>query len=255
MEQLQDFLFGADGSRFTVLAEAVRYLVAGPGNAILDLFNVASPAGSEEGYLERQRDLTMPVGIAFWIAVILIYFVLRRIRLSKARLADVRRFAADASRPLTNSVSAWLHSTRDSWTGRQAWGASWRAEVVHLALYVAIPLTMESMRLLVFLMFLPFTVMGFGEKNPLFAGTLDHVSSPVCWTFVSWCKSPSAEFRDLSPAEEALCRAGQCPPPSTRMVDPFGWVWKLAWAAISLTWIGLWRRKQRLRNARPPPAA
>ena len=254
MEQLQDFLFGADGSRFTMLFEAVRYLVAGPGNVILDLFNVASPALSDEGYLERQRDLTMPVGIAFWIAVILIYFVLRRIRLSKSQLAGVRRIATDATRPVTNSVTAWLHTNKDQWTARQVWGAIWRAEVAHLALYVGMPLAMESLRVIIFIMFLPLTVMGVGNKGPFFAGTLDHVSSPVCWTFVSFCKSPSAEMRNLSPAEEALCRAGHCPALSTFMVDPFGWVWKLVWAAISVTWIGLWRRKQRLRNAQPPPA-
>ncbi len=254
MEQLQDFLFGADGSRFTILAEAIRYLVAGPGNVILDLFNVASPAGSDESYVERQRDLTMPVGIAFWIAALLIYCVLRRLRLSKAQLAELRRIADDASRPVASSVSAWLHANRDRWTTRQAWGAAWRAEVVHLALYVGTPLSLETLRVIVFFMFLPLTVMGAGNKGPFFAGTLDHVSSPVCWTVVSWCKSPSAEVRDLRPAEEALCRAGQCPPLSSRKVDPFGWVWKVAWAAISLAWIGLWRRKVRLRNAQSPRA-
>ncbi len=255
MEQLQDFLFGADGSRFTVLVEAVRYLVAGPGNVILDLFNVASPDGSDAGYVERQRDLAMPVGVVFWIAVLLIYLVLRRLRLRAGALAGARRSVAVASRPVADSVAAWLRSHRDRWTARQAWGAIWRAEVVHLALTMAIPLTLETLRLVMFLMFLPLTVLGPGNKGPFFAGTLDHVASPVCWTFVSWCRSPSAAIRDLRPAEEALCRAGQCPPLSSRMADPFGWVWKLAWAAISATWIGLWRRKLRLREAHPPPAS
>jgi hypothetical protein len=253
MELLQDFLFGADGSRFTMLAEAIQYLVAGPGNVILDLFGLVSPAPSDESYLQRQVSWAMPLGIAFWIVVLLVIYAMRRPRAAKSGDAGLGAVAPGALRPIARRVSSLWQSIRGKWTVRDMWGAAWRAEVVHLALYVGIPLSLETLRVIVFFLFLPLTVLGVGNKGPFFAGTLDHIASPVCWTFVSWCKSPSAEFRDLSPAEEALCRAGRCPPPSSRMVDPFGWVWKLAWAAISLTWIGLWRRRQR--NAQLPPAS
>jgi hypothetical protein len=129
---------------------------------------------------------------------------------------------------------------------RDVWGAVWRAQVVHLALYAGVPLLLESARAIVFVLFLPLTVMGVGEKRGLYEGTLDHLAPPICWQFVSARRSPDSEPRAPTATEMQACvRPGRCEAHPVYYADPLGWTWKFAWAALSVLWIVRWRYRQR----------
>lgn len=225
-------------------------LVTGPGAMLAELFVPARVPGEDEA----RHELVVTLGILFWIALLPVGLVLWRA--ARRRWAGAARRAvpgiAGAARQLEeDGISTWRRITRD-WTWREVWGVVWRAEAVHLFLYAGVPLLSETARVVAFVALMPLMILGVGEKRGFYEGTFDHLARPVCWTFASTCRSPSHEFRSATESERAQCSAGQCPPDSVWLVDPYWWVWKGAWAVIALAWIGRWRNRQRLAGEPPP---
>lgn len=222
-------------------------LVTAPGAMLAELFVPARVPGDDE----VRHELVVTLGILFWLVLLPVGLVLWR--MARRRWARAARRAgpriAGAARQLeADGVSAWRRVTRD-WTWPQVWGVVWRAEAVHLFLYAGVPLLFETARVVAFVAFLPFTIMGVGEKRGLYEGTFDHLARSVCWTFASSCPSPAAEFRQRTAGENAQCqRTGDCPGGPVLVRDNVGWPWKLAWAAIALPWIVLWRMGLRQRR-------
>jgi hypothetical protein len=222
-------------------------LVTGPGVLLAELFGPPRVPGDDE----VRHELVVTLGILCWVVLLPIGLVVWRV--ARRRWAGMARRArpriAGATRQLEgDGLPAWRRITRD-WTWPQVWGVVWRAEAVHLFLYAGVPLLFETARVVVFGALLPLTIMGVGEKRGFYEGTFDHLARPVCWTFASSCPSPAAEFRQRTAAENAQCqRAGGCPGGPVLVRDDVGWPWKLAWAAIALPWIVLWRMGQRQRR-------
>ncbi|MEO8508150.1 MAG: hypothetical protein ABI593_11005 [Betaproteobacteria bacterium] len=221
-------------------------LVTGPGALLAELFGPARVPGDDE----VRHEFVVTLGILFWLVLLPVGGVLwRAVRrrstradgLAGPRIAGARQLEADG-------IAVWRRITRD-WTWPQVWGVTWRAEAVHLFLYAGVPLLLETARVVAFVAFLPLTIMGVGEKRGLYEGTFDHLARTICWTFASDCPSPAAEFRKRTATENAQCqRAGNCPGGPVLVRDDVRWPWKLAWAAIALPWIVLWRMGQRQRR-------
>jgi hypothetical protein len=140
-----------------------------------------------------------------------------------------------------------------AWTLAQALGAAWRAQLVHVALYTAAPLLWEAIRLMLFAALLPLTILGPGNKAGPYDGTLDHLKSPSCWTFVTFCAGPHSAYLHRPVVHTSECTAsGDCPPGHVRVRDQGGWIWKLCWLTFTLTWIRVWRKGNLPRSSSPP---
>ena len=222
---------------------SLTFLLTGPGALLANLLAPVLEPVDDEAW----HHFTVTLGLVFWLVLLLIAGLLWPMaRRRWARLATagspagaVRRHGRPPKVPCTRCGNAQARVTF-----AKLWGAAWRAEAVHLAVYVLVPLLFETARMALFIMFLPFTVMGVGEKRGMFEGTFDHLARPVCWVFVSYCPSPAAEFRALTPVEVAQCQqTGSCPRGPVLIRDGARWQWKLLWAALAVPWIVLWWRK------------
>jgi len=253
MEYLRERLFGPNGARLDTFAEALTSLLAAPGRALLMIF---SNPESDEMLISNVRDFALPLGIVCWLVALFVarvaWYATRRPE-ALARADRVTRYAVAMSRRIGHRVASQWRALAHEWTWPDVWGAAWRAEVVHLALYLGVPLLLESLRVLAFGLTLPFSVLG-GYKGETFAGAVKHLKNPVCLVFASNCRSPSHNFRSATDSEKAQCSAGPCPPDTVWLVDPYWWVWKGAWAVIALAWIRRWRKRQPPAGALPPAA-
>jgi hypothetical protein len=216
----------------------LTWLLTDPGGFLVDLLYPPGFVESEAG-----AHLSVTLGLVFWIVLLLA----ARLAWPRFGPAVMRAGRYGTQRGLRGLGS--LSAMRGRWSWPVAWGAVWRAEAVHLGLVALLPAALETARVAAFVLFLPFSLMGVGEKRGLYEGTFDHLHRPVCWTFVSWCPSPSAEFAGVSWIEESRCRLqGGCPPAAPRLLgDRYASVWRLAWAVITLTWIVAWHRRRRPR--------
>lgn len=205
---------------------------------------------------EANADLFVTLGIVFWLVVLLtlrlfwsvLWPWLQKSAPAGSRLAQHQ--AQTAGRSTMRSLQRFL----GTWSWPEVWGAVWRAQVVHIALYAAWPLMWEAARLALLIIFLPFTILSFADqKRDATDGTLDHLARPACWTFITPCAGPRSDFLHTPVIEASQCRsAGDCPPGVAIVSDFGGWGWKGLWAALSIVWIGIWRQKRRLKTAGLP---
>lgn len=220
---------------------SLTFLLTGPGALLANLLAPFLDPVDDEAW----HHFTVTLGLVFWLVLLLIAGLLwPMVRRRWGRIATGGSPAgAIATWPSVRSVMHALRESAGRLTLAKLWGAAWRAEAVHLALYVLVPALFETARMVLFIMFLPLTVMGVGEKRGMFEGTFDHLARPVCWVFVSYCPSPAGEFRTLTPVEVAQCQqAGTCPHGPVLVRDGARWQWKLLWAALAVPWIVLWWR-------------
>jgi hypothetical protein len=207
-------------------------------------------AGDAAADSESAADLALTLGASFWLVLLSAL----AIAAWRARLR-IRAHVEVLARPAT---TAWIAATaqrflriatnRVPW--RTIWGGAWRAQIAHMFVFMFLPLLYGMISLALFVMFLPFTAMGPGEKRAGLDGRFDHLQQPVCWFFVSWCPSPSADFRGLNAQETLQCaRGSKCPESPIVTRDPWRGVWKLGWAVLAVVWIviaiGRARRKKR----------
>jgi len=201
--------------------------------------------------LPGQGEVVVLLGVLFWIfwlAVAMLVWRFRHPGADALRRAGVPVAVAAARGAATRGAGQLVAAAqRSSWTLRDAWGALWRAEAVHLALYVLAPLAVRAASIVLLAVTLPFSAMGFADRNepPKLYDPLAHAA---CWTFASWCPTPMAEFRALTRREEERCRAAACP---AFVVDrDLGWpTFKVAWLVITVVWVTAWRRRRRDRQA------
>lgn len=214
-------------------------LLTAPGNLILSL--LVPLAASDD---EARASLAVTIGLVFWLAVLLFGW------LGASRL---RRLYANARQTMRPADALILHGLNEAGSGARravesvswpaVWGAAWRAEVVHLGLYVLVPLAWEGGRAVLIMVFFPLMMLGFGDKHVSATdGTLAHLRSPECWTFVGFCSGPRSDFLHEPVIDASTCVSpGNCAPGRALVPDSGGWLWKVLWALLSLAWIGAWR--------------
>ena len=228
-------------------------LLTVPGEWLISLWNpsyramqaeaqAADPSLFAQG-TEAHADLAISLGIAFWIVMVpVLLLALRRMRprahgFGKGLGTFVRRIAAGGTwRQMAGTV----------------WRVAWRAQMVHLALFVLAPLLWLALRFVLFAVFMPFSVMSFADQSgPGSASSaLSHLDRPACWTFVSRCNSPSAYFH----RDRADCQSNDdCSKAPIRLDDRWLATWKVAWLVMTALWIVVWRvrLKSKRRRGRP----
>jgi len=222
--------------------ERLTFLLSVPGELLVAAFFAADfPVDSE-----ARAHLAVTLGIAAWSIALLAGFVAwRRVGPTIARHAAAGgRAAARNAGPALRLRWTRLRAVARTWnwTRRDALAAAWRAEVVHLLIYVAAPLAWEAARLAVLVVSLPFAVMSFADQGPFLDRTLNHFHEAGCWIVVAPCSGPHFDGFERRPVDVHPCRppAACAPEPSA---DGSGgeWRWRLVWLAASLLWIARWR--------------
>ena len=212
--------------------DSLLALLTIPGNWLLRLALHAN--GVQEAALSET--LAPWLGAVFWLTLILI------IR-SAPPLARLLR-GETIPRPAQQDHSATTMPRLPIPSGGTLWGAMWRAQIVHLVLYLGFPLIWEAGRWTLIAMLLPLMIIGFGDTTLARTdGTLDHMARPACWTFAGPCSGPSSAFLYTPVIDLSQCQRDICPPGEPALRDFGGWGWKALWLVISLIWIWRWRRK------------
>jgi hypothetical protein len=193
-------------------------------------------------------------GFLFWVAVVValaLAWSYRRnvtqwVRRAGQGQVNLPVGTARVGRTLVSKVhvlSATAISWRAAWSWPDAWNVLWRAQVVHLVLFIALPLVTWLAKAAFVVVLLPFSVMGFGNGESTLR-SLEPLRRPMCWTFLSYCPSPAATFGVYTPPEES-CRPGaECGKRVVLHSDPAKVYFKLAWLVLSMGWVGRWRRGQ-----------
>jgi len=169
-------------------------------------------ASTEE--TEVRADLVVTLGLAAWVVTLLLLALAwRHWGQQLLRSEQAKESSAAAATGLRRMGTA-----AQRWNWRNAWAMVWRLQVAHLFIYAGAPVLWEFGRHVLLVMALPFSIMGFGDRNGPGGGLLDHLLQPGCWTFGTVCAWPEGN----------------------------GAVWaKLAWAVLAVSWVAYARRQRR----------
>lgn len=189
-------------------------LLTVPGQWLADWW-VPLEAGADE--TEARADLVVTLGLGFWLVALLVLALSWRWWGTPSR----RAWAGARLGAAAHSGLQLARGAAQRWDARQAWGIVWRAQLVHALVYVVAPALWAFARQVLFVITLPFSLMGFGDRTGSSGSWMDHLAQPGCWTFATLCHWPGGQ----------------------------GMLWaKLAWAAIAVAWLVLWRQKQNARR-------
>ncbi len=137
---------------------------------------------------------------------------------------------------------------------RLIWAALWRAQVAHLAIFVAVPLAAWLAKALLGVVFLPFLLLSFGDTPQRTQAS--HLSPGPCWVMLMPCALAEVQVLPLSRAS-AAGPVDQAAGSTATEVAPFlpmpsALTLRHAWFAVWLMWFiaHLWKleRKQRKRR-------
>ncbi len=182
-----------------------------PGRWWADRF---APLEATAEETEVRADLIVTLGLATWlVALLLLAMAWRRWRQQLPHSERTKKSSAAAVAGLRRMGTA-----AQRWNWRNAWALLWRVQVAHLFIYAVTPVLWECGRQVLLVMALPFSLMGFGDRNVRSGGPLDHLLQHGCWTFGTVCPWP----------------------------DGSSAVWaKLAWAVLAVSWVAYARRPGR----------
>ena len=121
------------------------------------------------------------------------------------------------------------------------WAAAWRAQAVHLGLFVALPLALFWSHQLLDVALMPLPLLGFGDHDDRSPLLPPHLQQPGCWLALATCGWAEQVLPGLptqavpeEPAEPFL-------PLPTALTGRH--LWFLLW----LLWFGRWLWQQRVR--------
>ena len=183
-------------------------LLTVPGGWLLALLAPPEIAASDS---EARADLVVTLGLGFWAAALVLLALAWRRWGRRYAHNGLKRQAGVAAHAGQQAAQAAMRH----WDGAALWGLVWRAQVVHGLVYAVAPLLWELATVALFVVALPFSVMGFGDRVDQSGGMLDHLLQPACWTFATVCPWP--------PGSGA---AGA----------------KLTWAVLAVAWVAYWKR-------------
>lgn len=191
-------------------------LLTVPGGWLLALLALQVPSEIAASDSEVRADLVVTLGLGLWAAALVLLALAWRLWGRHGAHNGLKRQADITARAGQHAA----HAAMRRWNGAALWGLTWRAQVLHGLVYAAAPLLWELAKVALFVIALPFSVMGFGDRVDQSGGVLDHLLQPACWTFATVCPWP--------PGSGA---AGA----------------KLIWAVLAVAWVVLWRRRQKPR--------
>ena len=188
-------------------------LLTVPGGWLLTLLAPPEIAASDS---EARADLVVTRGLGAWAAALVLLALAWRRWGRRCAHNGLQRHTGVAA----HAGQQAAHAAMRRWDGAALWGLTWRAQVAHGFVYAVAPLLWELATAALFIVALPFSVMGFGDRVDHSGGVLDHLLQPACWTFATVCPWP--------PGSGAVAA-------------------KLTWAVLAVVWVILWRRRRKPR--------
>lgn len=98
------------------------------------------------------------------------------------------------------------------------WAAAWRGEVVHLALFVAVPVLLWAVKALLGIVFLPFLLPGFGDTHR--TGQSTHLGEAACWIALAPCPAADVALFDI-PLRDHAASEQNASAAAARASEPF----------------------------------
>lgn len=128
------------------------------------------------------------------------------------------------------------------------WAALWRAETVHLGLFVGVPALLGLLKSLLGIVFLPFLLLSFGDTHRQTRAS--HLGEAACWVALAPCSVAEAEFIALP----VLARAASEKPPDLAPRGPLGelptaltlrHLWFMLWLSWFVLFLVVRERRER----------
>jgi hypothetical protein len=123
------------------------------------------------------------------------------------------------------------------------WSALWRAQVVHLVLFVGAPVLLGLLKLLLSIVFLPFLLLSFGDTKRDEGSS--HLQEIGCWVALAPCSVAHKPLMNL-PSPQSASPEPTAPSLATEAPDPLAefpsaltprHVWFFAWLVWFLLYI------------------
>lgn len=119
------------------------------------------------------------------------------------------------------------------------WAAAWRAQGLHLVLFVALPLALFWLHQLWDVALMPMPLMGFGEHDDRSPLLPPHLQQPGCWLALAPCGWAEQDLPGLP------VRAVPDAPTEPFLPLPTAVTGRHLWFALWLVWFGRWLWQQR----------
>ena len=133
------------------------------------------------------------------------------------------------------------------------WSALWRVQASHLAVFVLVPAAAAVLRLALGLVFLPFLLVGFGDRALDGPAEVAHLRNPGCWVALAPCALAEVPLLALpGRAPPAAATSGTGPEPEPFLPMPSDLTPRHAWFLAWLLWFVLFLVR---RARRPAPSA
>jgi hypothetical protein len=120
------------------------------------------------------------------------------------------------------------------------WSALWRAQVVHLCIFVLLPGLVALLHFAVGIVFLPFLLIGEGDRVLTLGEQANHLAQGACWVALMPCDlAERTVFAAPSEKQEASTAGAQnWPPlaPEPFMPIPTSFTLRHAWFVVWLVW-------------------
>ena len=120
------------------------------------------------------------------------------------------------------------------------WSALWRAQAVHLCIFVLLPGVVALLHFAVGIVFLPFLLIGEGDRIITLGEQANHLAQGGCWVALMPCDLAERTLFDLpSQKQEASTASAQNwlqPEPEAFMPIPTSFTLRHAWFVVWLVW-------------------
>jgi hypothetical protein len=135
------------------------------------------------------------------------------------------------------------------------WSALWRAQVVHLGVFVVLPALAAMLQIALGVVLLPFQLIGEGRQELALTGPIHHLAQPGCWVALLPCSLgdraivvPTRSANSVPPQNRPTPKTAEEPEPF--MPLPTALTIRHAWLIALLTWFGVFLVRRERRRSR-----
>lgn len=129
-----------------------------------------------------------------------------------------------------------------------AWGALWRAQAAHLAVFAVGPTALALLQLAWAALSLPFMLVGAGDRDVSLGVAAKHLSRPGCWLMLAPCALAPLEVFDLGGFSNPA--TGPSGPAAGDAGEPQAINVRQLWFALWLGWLVVFLVRRERRRGR-----